>query len=134
MRSRHTLQYSDAELPEMRARLKLLLVDDDAQVRRSISSLLRQHVAEVVTASRGEEAIELLTRFKPDAIIAEVSLRGMNVDELIRMVQQDFGRVPFIIHTSTPSLAPRSGYRGVTIKKPARESTFLTALDRLLFS
>ncbi len=58
----------------------LLLVDDQAAFRQLARALLSQYPAVLVVgeAASGEEALALLPTLKPDAVILDVQLPGMN--------------------------------------------------------
>lgn len=71
---------------------RLLLVDDDPQIRRSIERFMRtvEKTWEVATAGSSEEAIQALSRQKMDVVISDLDLGtpGMNGVELLAYVQE----------------------------------------------
>jgi two-component system invasion response regulator UvrY len=58
----------------------ILLVDDQAAFRQLARALLSAHPAVLIVgeATSGEEALSLLPTLKPDAVILDVQLPGMN--------------------------------------------------------
>lgn len=56
---------------------KILLVDDEESITMSTKWLLEPGGFEVVTASSGGEALEILKAFTPDVIISDVRMPGM---------------------------------------------------------
>jgi DNA-binding response OmpR family regulator len=57
---------------------KLLVVDDDADVREFIVTFLSELGYEVSEASGGEDALTILSTVKPDLIIIDFAMQGMN--------------------------------------------------------
>lgn len=57
--------------------LRILLIDDEVLVRRSLARQLRPHV--VVQAGSGEEALEILANSEPfDGILCDLLMKGMD--------------------------------------------------------
>lgn len=73
-------------------RHRLLLVDDDPQIRRSIERFMRtmERDWDVVTAGSSDEAIQELSRQSMDVVISDLDLGcpGMNGVELLNFVQE----------------------------------------------
>lgn len=57
---------------------RILVVDDDADVLKTIQINLRAHGFEVLTASSGEECLDMVANYAPDAIILDVIMPGIN--------------------------------------------------------
>lgn len=55
---------------------RVLVVDDDGAVRSDLAGALERHGFDVITASRGDQAIELLRRKRPDALVVDLLLPG----------------------------------------------------------
>lgn len=56
---------------------KILIVDDEAQIRRTLRAALVPHGYEVADASSGEEALEALRDEKPDLVLLDLNMPGM---------------------------------------------------------
>ncbi|HJQ71602.1 MAG TPA: response regulator [Blastocatellia bacterium] len=78
---------------------RVLLVDESATVQRAVSSVLADEGIEVVTASDGREAIELLDRSAADLLITGLSLPALSGEELCRHIKSSrrLGHVPVIL-------------------------------------
>lgn len=64
----------------------ILLVDDDALMRRSLSFNLEQAGYKVRTAANGEDGLELARREAPDLVLLDINLPGMDgLDTLRRL-------------------------------------------------
>jgi two-component system, OmpR family, KDP operon response regulator KdpE len=77
----------------------VLLVDDDAAMRRALRTTLAGMGFTVVEAARGEEALSLarITRF--DAVLLDVDMPGMGGVETCRCIRHAVPRLPILILT-----------------------------------
>lgn len=57
---------------------RILLVDDNVDALEVMATLLRMYDHEVATATTPQEAIDLVTGFRPDLAILDISLPGMD--------------------------------------------------------
>ncbi len=78
----------------------IMLVDDDPHIIRALSehidwAALDLHVAG--TAANGTEALELFYDLRPDLLMTDVYLPGMNGLELTRKLRGDYPNLPIII-------------------------------------
>jgi DNA-binding response OmpR family regulator len=62
----------------------ILLVDDDALMRRSLAFHMEQAGYKVQTAATAEDAISLIQRTPPDLVILDIGLPGMDGLEALR--------------------------------------------------
>lgn len=62
--------------PEKNA--KILVVDDEEQIRRALKSILSTRKYDVLLAASGEEAVDLAIDHNPDMIILDMSMPGMD--------------------------------------------------------
>ena len=58
--------------------LKILVVDDEEQIRRALKSILSARKYEVITAEDGETAIDLAIDNSPDLILLDLSMPGIS--------------------------------------------------------
>jgi PAS domain S-box-containing protein len=80
---------------------RVLLVDDEADARELFTTMLERYGAKVKAATSAGEALEYLQGSKPDVLIADIGMQGVDGYGLIRMVRalsQERGG-------STPALA-----------------------------
>jgi DNA-binding NarL/FixJ family response regulator len=79
-------------------RLRVLVVDDSALVRRGIATLLRgESGLEVVgEADNGQRAIELTRQLTPDVVLMDVSMPVMNGIDATRAIHAEFPMVRVI--------------------------------------
>jgi DNA-binding NtrC family response regulator len=79
---------------------KLLLVDDEPDVQYSFRRIFSSAEIELATASSGEEALKLLPRLKPDLVIMDIRLGGLNGLETLRRLRQTDAKLPVILMTA----------------------------------
>jgi len=113
-------------LPDLRP-ARLLLAEDDDELRRSIAEQLRRKGYVVDEAFSGFEAIALIARHDDpyDLIISGLELHGMTgleiVDELRASPRQEDAEVPVILlgeHSSTETEATARRLHAVLLEKP----------------
>ena len=56
---------------------KLLIVEDDPDVRNSLERRFRFEGFQVTTAERGEEALDIMADLEPDLVLLDVMLPGL---------------------------------------------------------
>jgi DNA-binding response OmpR family regulator len=77
----------------------ILVVDDDALLRRSLGLQLEQVGYRASTAASAEDALALIKRDQPDLILLDVGLPGMDGLEALRHLQQE-NDIPVIFVTA----------------------------------
>jgi len=80
--------------------LRLLLVDDDAAVRRSLAEMLREWGMDVHTADSAEEALGCIADLAPDVALTDVRMPGMDGITLLRTLKERCPDVDVIIMTA----------------------------------
>ena len=129
------------------AKVRVLLVDDHALVRAGMKSLLHEieGVEVVGEASDGAQALELAARERPDAVLLDIAMKGVNGLETAALLHERFpaikvlmlsmhageeyvlqalraGAVAYLLKDSATTeleLALRSAMRGETYLSPA---------------
>ncbi|HEY1392478.1 MAG TPA: response regulator [Methylibium sp.] len=81
---------------------KILLVDDSKTELHFLSELLVKRGYQVRTAENGDEAMRRLAEDKPDLILMDVVMPGLNGFQLTRAITRDpnYGNIPVIMCTS----------------------------------
>jgi len=75
---------------------RILVVDDEPQIRRALRTSLSAHGYEVSTAGTGEEAIEVAADTSPHLIFLDLGLPDMDGTEVVKRLR-GFTAVPVII-------------------------------------
>jgi pilus assembly protein CpaE len=78
---------------------RILLVDDEEQIRKLLETSLQRRGYEVVIASDGIEALRQIRAKMPDLIVTDVNMPNMNGFELTRRLRADHrtARVPIVM-------------------------------------
>lgn len=84
---------------------KILLVDDEPDILRTVAFRLTGLGYEVVTATDGENAVKMIGTEKPDLVLLDVRLPGMNGIEVCNAVRSDetIKNTPIILFTASAS-------------------------------
>lgn len=67
---------------------KLLIVDDEVDVREFAANFFRKRKIEVITASSGEEALGILEKQKADLILLDIKMTGIDGVETLRRIKE----------------------------------------------
>jgi DNA-binding response OmpR family regulator len=78
---------------------KILVVDDEPNIREVVGLYLRQDGHAVVVAANGEEALRLYRQARPDLVVLDLMLPGLSGLEVCRRIQGE-RRVPLIMLTA----------------------------------
>lgn len=125
------------ELLKEKAALTILVVEDNADMRGYIRSILRDYY-KVVEAGNGAEALDILNEQPVDFIISDLMMPVMDGIELSRRVKDTFAisHIPFLMLTAKTSPETRiESYRmGVDeyLLKPFDETLLLTRIENIL--
>jgi len=79
---------------------KILVADDQFGVRRLLFEIFQED-HEVETAEDGAEALRLLVSFKPDLILMDIEMPGMNGIEILKQIRALDRQVAVIMMTSS---------------------------------
>ncbi len=81
---------------------KILVIEDEPEMRRNITALLRFHDYQPVAAANGQEGIEAARREKPDLILCDVMMPELDGFGVLQAMQNDavLSRIPFIFLTA----------------------------------
>jgi CheY-like chemotaxis protein len=121
---------------------KILVVDDDPDFREIIQTILKFQKYEVLTATNGEQGLEVMRREKPDLVILDVMMSYIldGLDARRQMAaDKDLKDIPVIMVTSLTgdrvrSELPSDEYIPATewIKKPFAPDRLLEQVKKAL--
>ena len=87
--------------------MKILVVDDEASIRRILETRLKMAGYNVVTAEDGEEAVELFNKTNPDIVILDVMMPKMDGYEVARQVRSKRCSTPILMLTAKSEVEDR---------------------------
>lgn len=127
-------------LPRNISGARILIVDDEADSRELLKFVLEDNEAEVLPAANAIEALEKFSAFKPDILISDLGMPGMDGYELIKEIRElsaeEGGRIPAIVLTGYVSVEEQkrvlSAGFNVHIPKPVDISEFVKIVNNLL--
>ncbi len=79
---------------------KILLVDDEDSIHLLYREELEEEGYEVHSALSGEEALEKLNIIKPDLVILDINMPGMNGIDALRRIKEDRPNLPVILSSA----------------------------------
>ena len=133
----HNIKNSSPAISFTSGKLTILIVEDNADMRGYIRSILSQKYNSLEAAD-GAEALSLLKTHSVDFIISDLMMPVMDGIELSRRVKENFAisHIPFLMLTAkTASEAQLESYRmGVDeyILKPFNETLLLARIENIL--
>jgi len=120
---------------ELLGRLSVLVVEDDPLVLTQIKGLLAPAVQAVFTAEGGRQGVFEFARRKPDVVISDVLMPGMDGIELAQAVRGITPDVPVLLVTSLddPAMLRRALPLGINeyLPKPLTPEALFDALRRM---
>lgn len=80
------------------SKIKILLVDDEPNVRATIKELLVFKNYDVKSAADGQQALDMLDYWMPDLILCDMVMPVMNGSELFDHIKRNstFSQIPFV--------------------------------------
>jgi len=120
------------------AQTKVLIIDDEKLTRTMLTDLLRAKGYAVVSAEDGAAGLAAAQREKPNVIILDVMMPGMDGFEVCHALKQDVATtgIPVIILTASddPHLTKKAFKAGAafTLVKTSRPERLLSTLQLAL--
>ena len=112
---------------------RVLLVDDDSQVREVTSAMLADMGCDVIEVGSGAAALELLDQSTFDLAVFDFAMPGMNGGELARQVQTRHPSLPVLFVTGYADLAALKDVgEDRIVQKPYREGELERKVRRAL--
>lgn len=83
---------------------KLLIVDDDPEIGKTLDAYLSNHGHTLEMCGNGQDAQQLLSSFKYDLIVLDWNLPGINGDKICREFRAQGGQAPIIFLTGNDQI------------------------------
>jgi len=96
----------NAEANSTAKKLRVLVVDDSATIRRSAETMLANEGCEVITAENGFEALSKITRHHPDMIFVDIMMPRLDGYQTCAIIKNnaEFRETPVVMLTSKDGL------------------------------
>ena len=115
---------------------KILYADDDADIQELIKGILTREGYEVTIAKDGNEALNLTKSFKPDVVILDFLMPGLNGVGVCQALKKDeeTKNIPIIMLTAYPSEKENSLSAGAIdfLNKPVEKTDLLLRIKCVL--
>ena len=114
----------------------ILIVDDEAPIRRVIEMKLKNGGYGVLLATNGEEALRIIQNEKPDAVISDINMPHMDGKQLCELSDPLKQIRPFLTVIMTGRIMPDERvwidkmHDTIFMEKPFSPSRLLESLDR----
>lgn len=79
---------------------KILIIDDSEHVRSFLTDVLVEAGYQVITAPDGERGLEVLKQERPDCILLDVILPGIDGLEVLRRAREGGCKIPVLMMTA----------------------------------
>ena len=88
------------------SKLRVLVVDDSATIRRSAETMLTNEGCEVITAENGFEALSKITRHRPNLIFVDIMMPRLDGYQTCALIKNNatFKETPVIMLSSKDGL------------------------------
>ena len=117
---------------------RILVVDDSPTENFKISGVLKRHGHEVLAAESGEQALQVARDSKPDLILMDIVMPGLNGFQATRQLTRDpaTSAIPVVMLTAKSQEADRiwgerQGARGYLVK-PVEDSVLVATISQVL--
>jgi signal transduction histidine kinase/ActR/RegA family two-component response regulator len=119
--------------------VKVLLIDDEPDVREIVAEVLRGAGAEVVVAGNTVDALDLLTHERPQVILGDIGMPGLDGYEMLRRIRSlpaaEGGLTPAAAFTAYARIDDRrraldAGYQ-LHLVKPVQPDVLVRAVAEL---
>ena len=86
----------------MRDKLKILYVDDDPKTLLLMEAVLKPHGYDVVLINNGKQAIETAIKEKPDLILMDIMMPGMDGYTIVNRIKKEetIKNIPVVMVTA----------------------------------
>jgi CheY-like chemotaxis protein len=113
---------------------RLLIVDDDHDVREIMAAFMSELGYQVRDAEHGQAALQALSDFCPDAVILDFAMPGMNGAEAAVAIRERCPNVPllFVSGFADSELLEKSVGKAPLLRKPFRPAELATAVRSVL--
>jgi DNA-binding NtrC family response regulator len=114
---------------------RLLLVEDDPAVRRSLAETLAEEGLEVHVAESAEQALATIDAVQPDVVLSDIRMAGMDGVQLLELLKERMPEVDVLLMTAYDDMptivrAMREGASDFLVK-PIKLLELRAALSRL---
>ena len=112
----------------------VLVVDDDDMIRRLVRTVLEAADLEVVEASNGDKALQMVATAHPAVVVLDIMMPGINGVEVCRQVDHSKVKVIILTARDDPILEDECRAAGADafLTKPFLPDALMRLIDQLV--
>jgi len=114
---------------------RVLVVDDEPGIGKILGIKLRLSGYDIVTTTKGADAIDLVRTERPDVMLLDMLMPGLNGIDVLNSVRA-FSQVPVIVFTGRPEIAQSALKLGANdyIAKPFNPDLLVEKIKSVLMT
>jgi two-component system chemotaxis response regulator CheY len=121
----------------MTIKTKILVVEDDEDIREMVHEIVQKKGFDVVTADDGEKAIAVFKKEKPNLVLADIRMPGMDGIQMAEALKKLDSSIPIILFSGLmPNLIEDKLENRITcdhvLYKPFAQSDILESINLFL--
>jgi CheY-like chemotaxis protein len=113
---------------------KILVIDDEPDVRTFLTTVLKKHGYETVTAADGVEGLKMLKQERPVLVTLDLQMPNNTGTDFYRKLIKDkqLGQTPVIVISGLPGRHLAVSEPAAVFDKPIDPDAFIEAVERAL--
>jgi DNA-binding response OmpR family regulator len=115
---------------------KILIVDDEASLRKTLARILQQAGFEATTAENGEQGLDFLKTTNFDLAYIDIRMPGLAGMDMLKLIHASYPNMPVVLFTAQPDLssAVEALRLGATdyLLKPLKPEVFIERTKTIL--
>ena len=113
---------------------KLLIVDDEVDIREFAKSFFEKRDIEVFTASNGKEALDSVEKDKPDLVLLDITMDEMTGVEVLKKLRENKNDIKVIMVTGVEDESIVSEANSWGIKGYIHKPLILDELEKVVMA
>ena len=113
---------------------KLLIVDDEVDIREFAKRFFSKRGIDVTTASNGEEALIAVEQHKPDLVLLDITMEKMSGVEALKKLRERNNQVKVIMVTGIEDEETVKQAKGYDVKGYIHKPLILEELEKVVMA